>query len=407
MFATDAKTVGSGLIEVSSQAPRPRQNQKSRPLAALVVAAFLTSHAVAEIQTLFRGECYTPAEADAKLAQFAALYSTGDEWKARADSIRQGVRRGMRLETLPPPCDLKPIRHSVRSGDGYTVENVAFESLPGFWVTGNLYLPAKIEAKVPGVLCPHGHLGDNRLLEQTQTRCAMLARMGCVVFAYDMIGYGESTQVPHRHSETLRMQTYNSMRGVDFLLSLGNVDESRLAVTGESGGGTQTFILSCLDDRIDLAVPVVMVSAHFYGGCICESGMPIHKNGDHETNNVEIAATFAPKPLLIVSDGKDWTSRTPQVEFPHIQRIYDLCGANANVENAHFADEGHDYGPSKRKAMYSFVAKHFKLAVNEFDESKVTVRPREELLVFTADHPRPDYARIDAEQINAQLDRRQ
>jgi hypothetical protein len=405
MFALGAEKIEPGFTEVATHTGRPRRKQNSQPLAALVVAVLLISSAAAEIQTLFRGECFTPDEAATKLAAFAAKYQTADQWKARADSIRQGVRRGMRLERLPKPCDLKPIRHSVRKGDGYTVENVAFESLPGFWVTGNLYLPDQSAGKIPGVACPHGHLADNRLLEQTQTRCAVLARMGCAVFAYDMIGYGESTQVPHRYSETLRLQTYNSMRVLDFLLSLGNVDETRLAVTGESGGGTQTFILACLDDRIDLAVPVVMVSAHFYGGCMCESGMPIHRNGDHETNNVEIAAAIAPKPLLLVSDGKDWTSRTPQVEFPHIQRIYDLCGAKTNVENAHFADEGHDYGPSKRQAMYAFVAKHFKLNGGDSDESKITVRPREELLVFTPDRPRPAYALTDAEQINAQLDR--
>jgi dienelactone hydrolase len=405
MFATCSKNIEPGFTEVSAHPRRRQRNQNSPVIGAIALIALLTAPAAAEIQTLFRGECFTPDEAAAKLDAFAATYNTADEWKARADSIRLGVRRGMRLERLPKPCELKPIRHSVRKGDGYTVENVAFESLPGFWVTGNLYLPEQIEGKAPGVLCPHGHLADNRLLEQTQTRCAMLARMGCVVFAYDMVGYGESTQIPHRYSETLRLQTYNSMRAVDFLLSLGNVDEARQAVTGESGGGTQTFILACLDDRIDLAVPVVMVSAHFYGGCMCESGMPIHKNSGHETNNVEITAAFAPKPLLLVSCGKDWTSGTPKVEFPHIQRIYDLCGAKANVENAHFANEGHDYGPSKRKAMYAFVAKHFKLTADDFDESKIIVHPREELRVFTSDHPRPDYAQTDAEQINAQLDR--
>ncbi len=217
-----------------------------------------------------------------------------------------------------------------------------------------------------------------------RTRCAALARLGCVVFAYDMVGYGESIPVPHHHSETKRLQTYNSMRSIDFLLSLRrSVDETRVsAVTGESGGGTQSFLLACLDDRIDASIPVVMVSAHFYGGCICESGMPIHKSASHETNNVEIAATFAPKPQLVISDGDDWTANVPKVEFPYMQRVYRLCGAEANVENAHFADEGHDYGPSKRKAMYAFVAKHFNLdlerienAAGEIDESFVTVHP--------------------------------
>lgn len=389
---------------------------KSTTLQRFALILALTSASTpgrSEIQTLFRGDCYTPAESAAKLAAFGATYDNADQWYARAVAIRQGVRRGAKLETLPPPCDLKPIRHGVRQQDGYTVENVAFESLPGFWVTGNLYLPDSLSEDAPGVLCPHGHMVDNRMHEQTQKRCAALARLGCVVFAYDMVGYGESAPVPHHHAETLRLQTYNSLRAVDFLLALGIVDENRLAVTGESGGGTQSFILSCIDDRIDLSVPVVMVSAHFYGGCVCESGMPIHKIGDHETNNVEIAATLAPKPQLIISDGDDWTANVPTIELPYMQRVYRLCGAEANIENAHFADEGHDYGPSKRKAMYAFVAKHFKLdlkriqnAAGEIDEAFVIVRPRAELEVFPKDRPRPAHAETDAEKVIGLLDAR-
>jgi dienelactone hydrolase len=318
----------------------------------------------------------------------------------------------MNLQRLPAACPMNPIRHSVRQEDGYTVENVAFESLPAFWVTGNLYLPANVERPTAGVLCPHGHLADNRMLEQTQKRCAALARMGAVVFAYDMIGYGESTQVPHRHSEALRLQTYNSLRAVDFLLSLGSVDEGRLAVTGESGGGTQSFILAAVDPRIDVSVPVVMVSADFYGGCICESGMPIHKSAEHETNNVEIAASMAPKPQLIISCGADWTKNVPRVEFPHMRRIYELMGAVDKIENAHFVDEQHDYGPSKRAAMYPFLAKHLGLdvsrisdAAGKIDESFATVHDRADLLVFPPDRPRPENAQTDAEQVISLLDR--
>ncbi|MCC6491451.1 MAG: acetylxylan esterase [Pirellulales bacterium] len=367
----------------------------------------------AEIQTLYRGECFTPAAAAEKLARFAAQYETREQWRDRAEQIRQGVLRGLNLQQLPPACPLKPIRHSSRQHDGYAVENVAFESLPGFWVTGNLYLPADVKQPAPGVLCPHGHLDDNRMLEQTQKRCAALARMGAVVFAWDMIGYGESKPVPHRHSEAARLQTYNSMRAVDFLLSLGLVDEDRLAVTGESGGGTQSFLLAAVDPRIDASVPVVMVSAHFYGGCMCESGMPIHKSDQHETNNVEIAASIAPRPQLLVSCGGDWTRNTPEVEFPYLQRVYELMGARENVENAHFADEQHDYGPSKRTAMYRFLAKHLKLDLSriqndqgQVDESPFTVHDREDLLVFPADKPRPDYAETDGEKVVRLLDRR-
>jgi pimeloyl-ACP methyl ester carboxylesterase len=369
--------------------------------------------AYGEIQVLFRGQCLTDEQAEQKLEQFGAEYHTAAEWQSRAARIRDGILRGAKLERLPPACPLNTIRHSVRKEDGYTVENMAFESLPNFWVTGNLYLPTAPAGKIAGVLCPHGHLADNRMLEPTQVRCAALARMGAAVFAYDMVGYGESIPVPHHHSEALRLQTYNSMRAVDFLLSLGIVDENRLGVTGESGGGTQSFLLAAIDPRIALSVPVVMVAAGFYGGCICESGMPIHKSADHETNNVEIAASFAPKPQLIISDGADWTKNVPRVEFPYIQRVYALMGAPNNVENAHFADEKHDYGPSKRTAMYPFMAKHLGLDLSricdssgKIDESFVKVHERKDLLVFPPDRPRPARALIDAEKVIAELDRR-
>jgi uncharacterized protein len=366
--------------------------------------AILGSPIHAQEVTLLRGRAYTEPEGKATLAEMAKLYDDKENWLLRAEVLRSGVRRGMQLEKLPAPCDLKVIRHSKRVLDGYTVENIAFESLPGFWVTGNLYLPAKIEGKIPGVLNPHGHLGNGRMQEYMQKRCAEQARMGAAALTYDMIGYGESTQCEHRRFQVQRLQTYNSMRALDFLESLGFIDEDRLAVTGESGGGTQTFLLAAIDDRIDLSMPVVQVSAHFFGGCECESAMPIHKTAEYETNNVEIAALVAPKPMLVVSDGGDWTLNAPEVEFPHIRRIYSFFDAADKLENAHFAHEGHDYGPSKRAAAARFLAKHFGLdikvienAPGEIDESFVKVLPEDELRGFDDGHPRPDYA-IDCEE---------
>ena len=360
----------------------------------------------AQTYTLIRGRAYTEEVGAEKLAEKAKLYTDRASWEARAKMLRAGIRHGLQLDRLPVPCDLKTIRHSRRKMDGYTVENVAFESLPGFWVTGNLYLPTTIEGKIPGVLNPHGHWGNARMTDQIQARCAAQARMGAAAFAYDMVGYGESKQCEHRRFQVQRIQTYNSMRAIDFLLSLRFVDENRLAVTGASGGGTQTFLLGAVDDRIDLSIPVAQVSAHFFGGCECESAMPIHKTDLYETNNVEIAALVAPKPLLLVSDGGDWSSNTPRVEYPHIQRIYSFYGAEDQVENVHLADEGHDYGPSKRAAAYRFLAKHFGLnlaAVTDdagaVDESFFRPLSEEELRVFTAEHPRPDYAITDCEQV--------
>jgi hypothetical protein len=210
-----------------------------------------------------------------------------------------------------------------------------------------------------------------------------------------MVGQGDSKYCDHKIEQVLKLQLLNSIAVVNFMTSLSHVDKNRIAITGESGGGTQSFMLAAVDDRIKVSVPVVMVSAHFFGGCDCESGMPIHKRPTHQTTNVEIAACMAPKPLLLVSDGDDWTKHTPEVEYPHIKRIYSFFNAENNVEYAHFASEKHDYGVSKRMAMYPFLAKHLGLNINvvmkdgKVDESVNTVLTESDLKVFNEKYPMP------------------
>lgn len=346
---------------------------------------------------LRQGAYFTEEQGAQALKTFAATYHDRASWEARASLIRKGIREGMNLPNKSKFAPLQPIRHSFRKMNGYTVENVAFESLPGFFVTGNLYRPLSPVGKTAGILCPHGHATnqDARFLEQAQQRCATLARMGATVFIYDMLGYGDSKQCDHKILEALTLQTLNGLRALDFLTSLPDVDPNRIGTSGESGGGTQTFLLTALDPRIKVSVPVVMVSAHFFGGCVCESGMPIHKRPTHQTSNVEIAALAAPRPMLLVSDGKDWTKNTPSVEFPYIQTIYSYYGAKDRVESVHLPTEGHDYGPSKRAAAYRFLAKHLKLDLNrvqkdgQIDETPNILLDPSALQVFTTDHPRP------------------
>jgi hypothetical protein len=343
---------------------------------------------------LCQGAYFTEAQGKEFLSKNIPKNKVG--WEKRAAAIRANMLEGMDLLPLPPKPTSQPIIHSRRVMDGYTVENIAFESMPGVFVTGNLYRPLQPQASYAAILCPHGHGPDPRFAEPAQVRSAMLARMGAIVLAFDMIGYGDSKQTEHKIPKALKLQTINSMRALDYLLSIPNVDPERIGVTGESGGGTQTFILAALDERVKVSVPCVMVSAHFFGGCTCESGMPIHKKGDFQTNNVEISALTAPRPMLLISDGGDWTLNVPKVEYPHIQHIYGLYGQKGKVENTHLANEKHDYGPSKRKAMYPFMAKYLGLdmrmitdASGAIDESLVKMLPRTALEVFTTAHPRP------------------
>lgn len=359
-------------------------------------AISLSINTFAQKAELCQGAYFTEAEGKAFLDSHVPASKLA--WETRAEKIKAQIRAGMELETIPAKPKSTPIIHSKRTMDGYTIENVAFESLPGIYVTGNLYRPIKKQKSYAGILCPHGH-GENphgRFRDQTQIRCATLARMGAVVFVLDMVGQGDAKQTEHKFSKALKLNTIDNIRALDFLIAQPGVDPERIGVTGESGGGTQTFLLAALDSRVKVSVPTVMVSAHFFGGCVCESGMPIHKKGDFQTNNVEIAALTAPRPMLLTSDGGDWTKNTPEVEFPFIQNIYSLYGKKSEVENVHLPNEKHDYGPSKRKAMYVFMAKHLNLdlkavsdAQGNIDENPSKVLDQKDLEVFNAAHPRP------------------
>lgn len=328
----------------------------------------------------------------AELDRIASQYHTLEEWEKRKQELKPCLLDALQLSPLPAAPGSKPIITPKRRYDGYTVENIAIEILPGVYINGSLYKPASYTGKIPVILNPDGHWDKQRYRPDCQYRCAALARMGAMAFSYDLFAWGESLlqfkSPDHRRSLSMSIQVLGSIRILDYLLSLKEADASRVAMTGGSGAGSHTVLMTAIDDRIKVAAPVVSLSSYFYGGCPCESGMPIHDCGNR-TDNVELAAMAAPRPMLVVSDGKDWTDRMPEHDFLYLQRMYGYYNKTGNVENVHLKDEGHDFGINKRKAVYEFMAKHLGLdlkavqdAAGNIDESKITIEKEQALYVF-------------------------
>ncbi len=332
------------------------------------------------------------ADGWAELDRIASQYHNLSEWEKRKQQLKPALMQALQLSPLPVSPNSKPIITSVRKFDGYTVENIAIEVLPGLYINGSLYKPSVIKGKIPVILNPDGHWEKQRYRPDCQYRCAAMARMGAMAFSYDLFAWGESqlqfALEDHRRSLSMTIQVLGSIRILDYLLSLKDADAERVAITGGSGAGSHTVLMTAIDDRIKVSAPVVAISSYFYGGCPCESGMPIHDCGGR-TDNVEIAAMAAPRPQLLVSDGGDWTDKTPEHDFPYLQKMYGLYGKTANVENVHLPNDKHDFGITKRTPVYKFMAKQLGLnlaaiqdAKGNIDESKITIEKEEAMYVF-------------------------
>lgn len=326
-----------------------------------------------------------PEDGQKMINWLTSLYSNKTEWEARRDTLRKEVRERLGIDKLLQLCSKeKPEYSKIRKFDGYTVQNFRLKTVNGHTVCGSIYAPTG-KGKHPLIICPNGHFSNGRYGKVQQLRLGTLARMGAICVDYDLWGWGESADEvgskAHQTSEAHVMQALNGIRILDWMIQRKDVDTKRIGVNGGSGGGTQTVLLTVLDDRYTAANPVVSVSSWFDGGCPCESGMPIQLAGGG-TCNAELAAMFAPKPMMLVSDGGDWTSTTPELEYPYLQRIYGFYGATDKVSNIHLPKERHDFGDNKRNAVYKFFIDTFNLDASKLDESKVTIED-ENALRFT------------------------
>ena len=347
-----------------------------------------------------------------QLVRSRTRYTTADAWAERREELREEFLKGAGLWPLTERPPVEAIVHSRREHDGYSVENVALETVPGFYCTGNLYRPLDHDGPSPAILCPHGHFRPlGRFRENHQIRCAHFARMGATVFSYSMVGWQDSQQTGHDDPLVLALQTWNSLRIVDYLTGLDGVDPESVGITGASGGGTQTFFLALIDERIKVSAPLVIVY-HWAApeGCLCEGGLPVMQQA--RTNAIELSAAVSPRPQLIISVGNDPTERFPEFGYPFIEHMYRVAGASDMVKSAHFPDEGHDFGPSKRALVYEFFAEHLRpdsgnkqqsgaLSLIPEDLSVITIETPDQMQVFSNKHPLPEDALAGSDAVDA------
>lgn len=367
-----------------------------------------------------------------------AVPGDADAWRSRSDALRRRVLVATGLWPMPQKTPLAPVIHGKVSRDGFTVEKVYFESLPGHFVTGLLFRPSNPTSdRLPAVLSPHGHGGrlqkysDQEIKKQIAqgaehfeksgsmpklARCAQLARMGCVTFIFDMLGYADSIQISHqvahryadvakdqqsqakengwgfydvqadlRLQSIMQLQTWNAIRSLDFLASLPDVDADRLAVTGGSGGGTQTILLGAIDNRIKVGFPNGMVSTSMQGGCYCENCNLLRI----DTGNVELAALFAPKPQAMTA-ADDWTKDMMSDGYPELQRIYAMTGNQSDVYCRPMLHFKHNYNYVTRATMYQWMNRHLNLGLDDpIIEQDYDPLTNDEMAVWNDDHPAP------------------
>jgi hypothetical protein len=366
------------------------------------------------------------------------------EWAVRAERIRRQLLVAAGLWPMPTRAPPRAVIHGLVDRDGYTVEKVYLESFPGHFVTGNLYRPKGRSGRLPAVLSPHGHWDNGRFYDAgeeelhksidqgaerfdpsgrypLQARCVQLARMGCVVFHYDMVGYADSKQLDHRAGvrramntredwgyfspqaegrlqTIMGLQTYNSIRALDWLAGRDDVDPQRIGVT-------ETFLLAAIDSRPAAVFPAVMVSTAMQGGCTCENASYLRMG----TGNVEIAALTAPRPLGMTA-ADDWTKEIATKGLPELKAHYRMLGVEGRVMAKPLLEFPHNYNYASRAVMYQFFNKHLKLGqaepIIEGDFKPLSVA---EMSVWDAAHPKPpsgdDYEQSLLRWITAHSDR--
>ena len=274
-----------------------------------------------------------------------------DDWESKRLIYRKQLFEMLGLEPLPKKTDLKPVITGTIEHDEFTVENIHFQSMPGLYVTANLFIPKDLEKPAPAILyvCGHGPTKKNNISYGNkvsyQRHAAWFARHGYVCLIIDTLQMGEIEGIHHgtyrydmwwwnsRGYSSAGAEAWNCIRSLDYLQTRKEVDNDRIGVTGRSGGGAYSWWIAALDDRIKAAVPVAGITDlqnHVVDGCVEGHCDCMYIVNTYRWNYPIVAALVAPRPLLISNSDKDTIFPLDGVVRVHekVREIYRLYDAD-------------------------------------------------------------------------------
>jgi len=346
-------------------------------------------------------------QAEARKITDSAFQGIGSlaDWETRRPGVRRKLLYMLGLDPLPPrtPLNLRVTGRHERPG--FTVENIVFESLPGLYVTANLYLPADLEGKAPAILYVCGHSkGKFGVKTVYQYHGEWFARHGYICLVMDTIWWGEIRGAHHgayyyrrydwysRGYTPAGVEVWNGMRAVDLLSSRPDVDTTRIGITGISGGGAMSWFGGAVDERIDVVVPVLgtgTIANYIADRSIDENCDCIYPVNQFRLSLVEMFGLIAPRPLLILNADQDiYFPPAGYREFVHIMRkLYRLYGKPGNL--ADWEEHGpHRYTSALRLKAFNWFERWFKDSARVIkQEEKIEELPPDSLRCFAAGEP--------------------
>lgn len=275
------------------------------------------------------------------------------DWPQRRAAVRAQVLDALGLQPLPERVPLDVTRHGALEQDGIVVERISWRTFGERRATGWLWRPeSRPAAPAPAMLCPHGHWQNGARHPIVQARCAAFAKFGWVALAVDS-SHAENVAAG---ASPIGTMTWHNLRALELLQQRDDVDRTRIGVTGCSGGGQQTYYLMAVSDEFAAAAPICM--ACYLASIVSDEDVHCRCNQlprlIPRIDVIEMCAVFAPKPVFFGSVTGDWTALFPRQGFPELQAHWQRLGGGAAIRALH-RDEGHDYSPPMREAVYGFL----------------------------------------------------